>query len=177
MKKITLVVNAALFAQLGLNDSADEAAVGEAINNMAAKAKQAETLQNTVNTQKTEIVRLENELGNVHKAAKTQQIDNMLADASKAGKITNEAVTTFKAQFEDNPDGLKAVLDTMKPYKPVTTQIENNGEGGGNNPATTRELKAAYDKAFEEGTLADVKDSNPDQYKAMYKAKFGIDPK
>lgn len=166
MKKITLLITAALCEQLGISDGADEAAVAAAIGNLAEKAKKAEA----------KVTELNNQAEAAKKTANSEKVKAMLEKASDEKKITNEQKAVFEKQYEGNPDGLKEILDTLKPYEPITSKI-NTGAG----PKAEVEKDWTWDDYQEKDKsgkkLDDLKATNRQAYDALFEAKYGRKPR
>ncbi|MFN4249275.1 MAG: phage protease [Flavipsychrobacter sp.] len=167
MKKVTLVLNEALYNSLGLQNGASDEAIAEAVHNGLQKAAKVDALEDSNKLLKQEKETLQNKLDALEASATTEKVDSMLNTAVDEGKLTNEAKEAYKEQFAKNPEGLAKVLNALKPYNPVSDKLKDKGD-----EPTNKALIEEYDKAFEDGTLNEIKNTDMDKYKAMYKAKF-----
>jgi len=168
MKKITLVIDENLYNALGLTNGSDEAAIATAIKNMAGKAQKVDELTETVNTLTAAKTAAETNLATFQKNAKTEKVKTILANALKENKLTKEASDALEADYAENPEGLEKVVNTLKAYTPITPGLTPPAE-----PKNKAELVKEYDEAFENGTLSDIQNSNPDHFAALKEAKFG----
>ena len=160
-------ISAASKAALGITgEVTDFTALDTAIASLKAKADQADTL-------KTEKEAAEKKYTDLVKAQATDKVNNLVAAAVEAKKITAAVGDTLKKDYAENAEGLEVLLKGMSAYVPVTSQLKTGGS-----EKTEAELVEEWDKLDKsKGGLEKVKASNPEQYKAMYKAKFGTDYK
>ena len=113
---------------LGLSDDADDADVVISTKELKAKADTVEKLQSDLDEANATIAELKAEQAE-HKQDTDEQIDEMLENAVKQYKIKASAKDQFKEQYADNPDGLKATLDSIPGKKPGE-EITNSGKTG-----------------------------------------------
>lgn len=144
---------------LGIGDAIDATALNAKISDLVARAAKADEY-------KTKMEAAEQKLADAEKQAKTEKVDALVTEATNAKKLTAELATTLKADYAENPDGLKKVLDAMKPYEPVTGQLNTGGA------ETPEQLKAEWEKLDKSGGLTALKAENMDRYKQLFKAKF-----
>ena len=95
-----------------------------------------------------------------------------VAQAHKESKITEAQMAKYEAMGAKlGVDDLKAVFAAMNTYTPITAQIVGGGKTTPNDAMSWDEYQA---KAPEQ--LEALQKSNPDAFKALYKAKYGVDP-
>ncbi len=174
MKKITLGITPELIAQLGLAGDPDELAVGNAIGQLAAKAKKYDQAAADLNASQTQLTALETQLADL-KAAGVKAVVTGLLDAALTDKKINVALQAqFAKDYATNPDGLKVVLASLSPYKSVTDAIAAK-------ESQLADLKLFEGKSWDDLMKADllptVKADHPELYKALYKKEFGFEPK
>ena len=154
----TIVLTAGLLATLNLKaETPDEDAL-KSLENLAAKASQADALK----------IELENLKASVDK----DKVTSILKTALSEGRITQEASTELESQFATNPIGLQNLVSKLPVYNPITSQIGNN------NSQDFSDLKGkSWDELMELGVIPDLKAKAPDLYKEAFKKEFGKEPK
>lgn len=157
MKQIQL--SSAILVAMSLTAEADAPAIEAKITDLVARAAKADEY-------KTKMEAAEQKLVDAQKQANTEKVDALIAEATTAKKLTAELATTLKADYAENPDGLKKVLDAMKPYEPVTAKLKTDGT------ETPEQLVAEWNKLDKNGGLTALKADNMDRYKQLFKAKF-----
>jgi ATP-dependent protease ClpP protease subunit len=164
MEKLQLTANQ--LSALQLKAESTPAEMMSAIDALIQKAASVPTLQASVEAKDTEIA-------NLKKEATKKDIEGYVAEALSAKKITVELGNTLKAQFADNPVGLKAVLDAMPSYSPITAQMQAGAEAN--------ELQKLEAKSFDEldkaGELPRLKELSIDSFKAKFKQHFNAEYK
>ncbi len=160
-----LKLSAASKTALGIPDNADFAAIDQAIGDLKAKADKVDTLQAT-------LTQTEAELKAVKSAQVSAKIDTLLAEAKTAKKINDAAATKLKADYAENPDGLKAVLDLLPAHTTVTSQLNTVQDETGELAELSKENYTALDKA---GKLPRLKALSLDVFKAKFKEHYKID--
>ena len=166
MKKISLGIDDSLMSDLGLNNSSDDAAIAGAIKAAIAKGKKADELQNKLENARKEKDQVANEFAEYKKKETGDKVKNMLKVAVDEKMLTQEAANELETSHAENPEGLTKILNSLKPYTPVATQVK---EG---QPKNQAELAAEYDKLHESDGLAAIKNSNPARYEELMDAKF-----
>lgn len=170
MKKLQLMITPELMAQLGLTDASDDAAVVMAIKKTAEQAAKVPQLQSSIDLLKTENSTLKEDKEKAEAAVVEKDVDTQLENALKEGRTTVELNATLKNDYKANPTGLKTVLAALKQYQPITDKIENGDKKAKYDGKT-------YDELHNSGELEDVRANYPETYKAVFKEKFGKDPK
>lgn len=102
--------------------------------------------------------------------ARTAEITSLLDAAVEAKKITAEQRNAWKGMFSKAFENAKAMLETLTPAQRVA-DVPKPGEGDKANA----ELVVAWSRADKAGTLESLKTEKLDDFKAMYKAKYGND--
>jgi len=161
MKKVNLTP--ALLEVLDL--SADEASVDnidEVIGLKIGTIKKSNTELNA------KVDELNKELTANKESALKDQVTAMLGKALDQKRITKATSDKLASTYANLPTELSALLDTMPKYESVTSKIDEATK------TLAKELSAMdYDQLDKEGKLQELKDTNPDIFKAKYKSKFG----
>lgn len=158
-------LSAAVLAAMTLAPEADAVAVEAKINDLVARAAKADQY-------KAEKEAAEQKVADMLKQANTEKVEALVNAAITEKKISAALAAQFKEDYAENPDGLKKVLDAMEPYKPVTSQLQTTGE------KTEAELAEEWNKLDKQkGQLEKLKAENIEQYKLLFKARFGTDYK
>lgn len=109
------------------------------------------------------------------RAAAKAAIETVVDTAVAAGKIPQAKRDEYVARGEKmGIDDLKAVVADMQVYQPITGQIK----GGATGAAATDRAGWTWDD-YQTKAVADLEampKANPDEFKALYKAKFGTEP-
>lgn len=174
MKKVTLVIDEALCNALGISNSADETGVASAIKAMAEKAKKVDELKNQLDTAKSEKDKAVNDLAEFKTAQADNEVKELLDAAQEAKTLTNENREILEADYKGNPDGLKKVLKMFTPQTVIKDKLDGGSPDVSKQTAT---LKAEFEKLDASGELATVAKNEPERYKELYKAKYGVEPK
>lgn len=133
--------------KLGLNDQANEDSILSAIDKIENRAKESETLcnslkeelqsaKNQLKEKETAIKALEDEKATAEKEAKEKEAERLTNEANeviegfvKVGKIKNEAevIKTWKEKYITDPKGIKNLLDAQ-PVSKVGVNLVNKSE-------------------------------------------------
>lgn len=73
--------------------------------------------------------------------------------------------------YDQNPTLAETMLDKLVEPKDLKSVPQPSGQA-----TTTVSLSTEYDKAEQDGTLQQILNTQPEQFKLMYKAKYGIEP-
>ncbi|HRF14047.1 MAG TPA: Clp protease ClpP [Bacteroidia bacterium] len=148
----------------GLPESATEQDVVAAYQNHA----------NQLKDQKIENEKLKNE----NEAFKTQiqtfqkqKVQDLIEDAIKSNRITEEQRLTYVALAESNFDATKVALNSIAPYKSITSQIQTTSDDS----AEYKTFREYQEKAPE--VLATMKENDTEKYNALYKKEYGKLPR
>lgn len=159
MEKITLTA-AQLALIPNLKAEATQAEVDTAITDLVAKAALADTY-------KTDKEAAEQKLADAEKKVKTDKVTDLLATAKNDKKISEAVATQLKADYAENPDGLKVILDGLVAYKPVKDQLKENG---------SERLQALVAKSYAEldkaGELPELQALDMEAFKTKFKEEF-----
>lgn len=156
-----LKLTAQAIAKLGLPAETDIAAVDTAIDALVAKANGYDAL----NAEKENV---EQELNTLKKENVAKEVDALLAQAQTSKKIDAAAADKFKAQFAENPAGLKTVLDALQPHQSVVAQLKPEASEG-----RLAELNAkTYAELDTEGLVPELKALSMDVFKAKFKEHY-----
>lgn len=137
------------------------------VNNLAAEAAKVPQLQTDLQAATDAKKTAEDAL-----AALKGNVVNDLVDAAVAEtRCTKEAGELLKKQYEGKPDDLKALLATMKPYQPVTSQLAATGT---DNTELAELSKLSGEELFKkEGAFDRLKELSLPVFKVKYKECFG----
>ncbi|GAB3734953.1 hypothetical protein GCM10028816_35900 [Spirosoma lituiforme] len=105
---------------------------------------------------------------------KTTEATNLVDEAVNDKRIPATAKDSYLKLFSADHESTKAILAGMvKPQNLVTLAAQGAAQA-----ATVTDADAAnkYDEMDRAGTLLQLKTSNPDEFKRLYKSKFGKEP-
>ena len=148
----------------GLPETATEQDVLAAFQNQQNTNRNLKEENEKLKQQNTEF---QNQLQDANK----QKVKDLIENAIKSNRITEENRATYTALAEANFEATKAALNSITPYKSIASQIQ-----------TTSEETPEY-KTFREyqekapALLAEMKDKEPAKYQALYKKEFGKNSK
>ncbi len=169
MREIKLTVTAELCAQLGITDSATDAAIAAAIIAIAKKAGTVDDIQKKLDTANTAKEKAEKDLTDFNAATVSKDVETILVDALTAKKITKEMKLALAADYATNPAGLKALVDKMPAYQSITGFIGSKLE----NVVEANWKWEDYEKNDPSGKkLKALMTENPTQYKALFDERF-----
>ena len=159
-----------------LSDNAEEKDVIAAFDGIVTK------LQDQVKDKDAKIATLTGEKADLETKLKEKDEQNLkdkaiaLVDSALSSKKIVEAekenYLNLASASEEGYKGVKAILEGKKGYTPVSTQL--NSDGG--TSTTEDKLAEDYDTLFKNGKLQSVKETTPERFKEMYKAKWGKEP-
>lgn len=161
MKKITLAITPALISMLGLADNADEQQLEAKIKDLHDAKLRAEGEANTLKAAKQ---KAEQELQDLKDKTADDAVKAILEKGLNDKKLTKQLSDLLSSQYKGKPDELKAVVDAMPAYAPITPQLSDSGV------KDKAALVKEYDERFENGTLKDLSD---ERLKELKEAKFG----
>lgn len=124
-----------------------------------------------------EISALKAKLQEAQTASLKERAETLVSAAVTAGKIVaaqKDNYVKLASAGEEGFNNVKAVLDSMQPYKSVSNQINNTTQGGGAQ-VQYASLKDEFEKRAEDGSLESLKATNFEHFKAVYKAGLGKD--
>ena len=160
MEKILLTADQ--LGKLSLKVDSPVTEVQAAIDGLLAKAAEVDGL-------KAQLVIKDTELGKLKTETEKKEVETIIATALKENRITVALGDTLKAQFGTNVAGLKAVVDNMPVYSPITSKIANENEKGDLAVLSAK----TYEVLDKEGTLPKLKALSLDAFKAKFKEAFG----
>lgn len=165
MKQIFL--SPAHLTALNLKAEATQAEVDTTIADLIAKAQKVDTLQQQLNDANTEKTKAVNDLAALKKTTTENEVKALVDTALDAKKITKQLADTLAADYKENPTGLKALLDAMPAYTPIAQQLQGAEK-------EVQDLVAkGWDKLDKENQLENLKAKSLDEFKKLYKEKFG----
>lgn len=138
---------------LGLAEDADEEAILAAVKEQSEKATKADELEQEVQTLKARpdlkdedvktLVQQAAEGASAAKQLREMQMDTLLAEAVREGKILPAQKDAYRAMCAADFDGVKALLEAT-PEHSFKFEEQGSGEGGKEEQAVTPALRAAY---------------------------------
>lgn len=175
MKNLIAKFNA-LKLSAPLPESATEAevmvALDSVINKSQALTDLVKTKDDEITALKTDKTNLEQKVADAEKQAKIDKATALVDGAVQAKKISAAQKDTYLKLANADYDATKEMLDGLKGFSgTITGQLSSAAE------EDTDKLAAEYDKLHKSGKLASLKESKPDEFKKLFNAKFGKDPK
>lgn len=141
-------------AALGLMNLQAENTTGEqfeqALQNLIAKANKVDALETEVQNLKAE--------------ASKKEVASIIAKGKQDRKLTNELAAKLEVDYATNPQGLQALVDSMKHQTLVS---ENLGGVPANLPEKYK--GKSFDDLYMSGDLEDLKAEFPEYYKTLKK--------
>ena len=179
MKQI--ILTAEQLTKLNLKAESEAAAVDAVINDLVASKTKvddltaqlaaANTAKTTAETEKATAITALNDL----KAATTKASVKSIGDKAIADKkMTVELRAKFDKKFENDPEGYQDLVDSMKPYEPVTEKL--NSEVGSDNPEVKALMAKSGIELWRSGELDKLRSLNAECYKIKYKEAFDEEP-
>jgi hypothetical protein len=138
---------------MNLKADADEAMVAQAFTDLVARAAQADELQTQLN--------------DLHAQVTKEKVEGLIAAALADRKITKELGDKLKVDYAKNPDGLKALLDAMPAYEPVTNKMQQDAEGNARRIADL--MGKSFDELMESGLSAELQKLSPEKWREKCK--------
>jgi ATP-dependent Clp endopeptidase proteolytic subunit ClpP len=158
-----------LWNKLGLKNEAGEDEALKAVEQLQAELQ---TERTNSDSQKQEIESLKARIKTFEdqvKAERVQQIDTILTNAVKSGRIQEAQKPTFKAILENDFDNGKAAIESITPQQRMIDMLNKSPQGERKDWSFT-DYQRKDPKA-----LATMKAETPDVFKALYKNEFGTD--
>jgi len=166
-KKVDTMDHKKVAPILNMDVNSDEAAVLTGIQNVAARATRLETENGT---QKTTIETLTNQVNVMNQAKVKNLIDTAIIVDKKFGEdLRNE----YTAMAVENYERTEKVISSM----PKVTRISNHLGGEGNGTIPEGEKTWSWDDYHKNGKLENLKATNKEHFKNLFKAKFNRDLK
>ncbi|MFD2961358.1 MULTISPECIES: hypothetical protein [Olivibacter] len=166
MKIIELKNPDSLLSVLCLSADADETAIVAAVKKIADSNVQ---LSAKVSTLTDDLAAKTKELERVELAAKNAKIETLVQSAVDARKITADEKAGYVALAAKDYESVESIL-SKKQGQPTAQQAFNQAATiGGTN------TNLSWDDLDKSGKLVELKASNPDQFKALFKQKYGKD--
>lgn len=155
-----------LCAKLGLDENATDAQISDALVAVKLAAANGTELSTENATLKAEVIRLKAE-------QETAKIESLVDGAIEGMKLTagdrEKYIKLAKADF----DTTKEVLDGMKPYQSIETQL--SGDNAPNAAELEGMLKLSGKDLYMQGKLERLQAISPEQFKLKYKEAFGVE--
>lgn len=144
-----------------------ETKVAEVVQLAARQKAQIETLTR----EKQEAEQKLEESNKVQLAAK---IETMVQEAVDQRKITADEKSQYVKLAAADYEAVETLLKSKVGAEPIATKLAKGVE---DKDALVKLCAKSFDELFEDGELEKVKLSAPEEYKRIYKAKFGKEPK
>lgn len=154
----------ALINQLGLQESASEADI---FNSLQAQTKVIAELKTENQTLTEKVADFQNQLA----ASQKQKIKDLIDNAVQMHRITDDQRGTYTTLAEANYEATKVALNAITPYKSIASQLINDKV----DDVELKSFKDYQEKAPE--LLAEMKQTNPEKFTALFKKEFGKSPK
>jgi len=162
MAKITIPVTPELLSLLNLGDDATADAVIKGIQGLSDENKTLTTNLEKANT----------DIATERKNTAAARIKTILDKGLEDKKFNVATRNKLEKQFAELPDQLEDLVKDMTPMPSVVDALQQNTDG------LPKELAdKSYDDLHRMGRLAEVRDGYPEEYKKLYKAKHGREPK
>lgn len=157
-----------IISKLGLKAESTEAEILDFVGNLNAENA---NLKAQISGLQVKVEGLEQAAANARK----QQITDMVDQAVTAKKITEAQRASYTALAEKDFDNTKVILDSLSPYKPLTEIADPTLPSDGISEDRKSWSFTDWQKKDGKG-LQELKASNADAYKALYKKSFGKEP-
>lgn len=144
----------------GLTESATEQDV------LAAFQNQLNTNRNLVD-ENEKLKQQNTEFENKLKEEQKQKVKDLVDQAVKAQKITEDQRLTYVALAESNFEATKSALSAITPYRSISSQLQTTSE----EVIEYQSFREYQEKA--PSLLAEMKEKEPEKYKALFKKQFG----
>ena len=148
----------------GLAVTATEQDVLAAFQNQQNKSRELTDENEKLKKQNTEF---QNQLQETQK----QKVKDLVDNAIKSNRITEEHRATYVALAESNYDATKVALNAITPYKSIASQLSTTSE----EEQEYKTFREYQEKAPE--LLAEMKTANPAKYATLFKKEYGKAPK
>lgn len=161
-----------LWQKLGLKNESDEAEAVNAVEkleaDLAAERASSEAYKKEIGDLKKKLQAFEDKAAADRKA----QIDTILTDAVKTGRIQEAQKPAFKALLEKDFENGKSAIEGLHVQNRMIDLLNAKSQNDPFKDYTFSDYQKKAPKA-----LATMKAENPDEFKALYKAEFGKEPK
>ena len=144
----------------GLPESATEQDVIAAYQNHANQSKDLKI--------ENEKLKKENDAFQTQiQASQKQKVQDLIDNAIKSNRITEEQRATYVTLAESNFDATKVALNSISPYKSITSQIQTTSADA----ADYKTFREYQEKAPD--LLAEMKEKEPAKYNSLFKKEYG----
>lgn len=168
-KMSKLLLSGLMLQALALQATATESEMENAFADLVGKAKRSDELKADLDKKNLEVSNLKAEIELTKATHEDAKVNEMTDKALAEKRITKALADKLKIQYKGKSVELKAILDELPVYMPITSQLGAGTSGNEWEKKTWQEL-------FESGELAAVKEKNPELYKAKFVEKFGKEP-
>lgn len=168
--KLTTLSAPAILTLLKLSDAATESEAVQAIQKLVTLA---DTQAGEITTLKSEKKQAEDDLTALKTLSDNEKITT-LANSGVGTKYTKDAVPGLIKLATADYDTTKAHIEAMPAFKSLSDSFQDNNE---RDPELTELCKKTFIELFHLGKAEAVKLGAPDEYKRIYKAHYGRDPK
>lgn len=151
---------------LKLHDNAAEAEMVSAVQKIIANADRLEKENKTL----TEAI---DKMNNAAKEAQKQEAVKLTDAAIKDGRFDAKGREGLLALFDKDFEGTKAMLESIPQRASVAGQLVQPSSSG----ISLEDFKGkSWDELDRSGRLVELKDAEPELYKAKFKERFGVYP-
>ena len=151
---------------LNMDVNSDEAAVKTGIQNIVAKATRLETENGTLKTEKEN---LQNQVNVMNQA----KVKNLIDGAITSKRFGEDMRVTYTEMANENYERAEKVINSL----PVIGRIANELGGGENGSIPAAEKDWTWQDYHKKGKLENLKATNPEHFKTLFKNEFKRDYK
>lgn len=170
--KITTLAAPAILIALKLDENTTEAAVFSKITDLVTLA---DTQGKTIQTLTQEKTKVETDLAELVKLSNAEKITALVDGAVNDRKITEGQKAKWMKLAEGDFENAKSLLDDMAGSPALDKALHTGNESG--DPEMKTLAAKSYDELFLSGEIMKLQAGAPEEFKRIYKAKFGKDPK
>lgn len=170
MKQIILTADQLTLLNLKADDAAEK--IQTTLKDLVEKAGKVDQLTADLTAANTAKKKAEDDLTQYKTTAEDAEVVALADGAVKDTKCTKEAGEMLKTQFKGKPKELKALIDTMKPYTPLSSTTTP----AGSETEVAELMKLTGEQLFAQGKFDRLKELNAEGFKVKYKDYFKADP-
>ncbi len=146
---------------LNMDPNSDETAVRAAIQNTVSKATRLEKENGELTAERD---RLKNQVDEMNKA----KVKNLIDGAITAKKFGEDMRNAYTKMAESDYETAEKVINSLSGVSPIANQLN----GGGDSSVPVAEKDWTWDDYHKKGKLENLKSTNLDHFKNLYKSKF-----
>lgn len=153
---------------LGLSQDVAENQVLEKIKE---KDTELTSTKQELEQKKQELSQKDEKITELNNKLNEGQAEALVDGAIQAGKITQQERDAYLSLAQNDYDNTKKVLDNMKGHESINKRLSNSGSEGGQEKGF-RQLEKENPQY-----LMQLKQDEPEHYKELFKAEYGVEPK